>query len=217
MSAFIPGLPTLPLGSATPIIATVASEALSSLLWQASQLPPSWGVFDSDGNQVVTPDSVLEFTHRPGSDIPTFPVQGGSFASYNKVILPYPLTLRFSKSGTQSDRTQFLTDIENLYQSIKLYSVVTPERTYSSVNLQNYEVTRRGARGAFFLTEVDLYFLQIIEVTPQYTTTAVQLPNAQSDAAQPVSNVGNVSPSTPDSGTTAMGDDALGSTSAPFF
>ena len=204
--SLIPGLPNLPLGAATPAVATIASEALSSLLWQASQVPPAWGVFDSSGNQVVTPDSVIDFAHRPQSDIPTFPVQKGAFASYNKVILPFTLQLRFSKGGTESDRTQFLTDIENLYQSINLYTVITHERTYENVNLEYYEVTRRGARGAYFLTEVDLYFIQIQEVTPQYTTTAVQLPNSQSDAAQPTSNVGSVQPQNPDSQLASQGE-----------
>lgn len=211
----IPGLPNLPHGAVPPGFASIASQALASLLWQASQLPPAWGVFDSNGNQVVTPDSVVDFSHRPQSEISNFPVQKGQFASYNKVVLPFMLQLRFAKAGTQADRSQFLSDIEALYQSINLYSVITPERTYNSVNLEYYEVTRRGARGAYFLTEVDLYFIQIQEVTAQYAQNAVQLPNAQSGAAQPVSNVGSVQPQNPDSQLATQGGLALSSPPDP--
>jgi hypothetical protein len=218
----IPGLPTLPPSAATPIIATIASEAISALLWQASQSPPAWGVFDTKNNQVVSPDSILEFSHRQDSNISNFPVQEGQFGSYNKVIQPFEIQLRFSKGGTLKDRTQFLQDIDALYQSIDLYTVHTPERSYQNVNLERYEVSRRGNRGAYFLTEVDLYFIQIIEVTAQYTTTAfapppllaynpAYYPNAQSPAAQPVSNVGSVQPQLPTSQMEQMGNAALNS------
>jgi len=55
-----------------------------------------------------------------------------------------------------------------------------------------YEVTRRGARGAYFLSEVDLYFREIRTVTAAYTSTAVTTQNAQNPSAQSVTNTGNV-------------------------
>lgn len=213
----IPGIPPLPVGVATPVVALIASEAISSTLWQASQAPPAWGVFDEKYNQVLFPDSVLEFDNRREFDISNFPVQAGSFASYNKVIRPFEVQLRFSKAGTVSDREDFLNDLDDLVESLDLFNIVTPEKIYPSVNLQRYEVIRRGAQGAFFLTEVDAYFIQIIEVQAQYTTTAVQLPNAQSPAAQPQSNVGNVQPQTPSSQETAQGNSALGSVTPEFY
>ena len=195
----IPGIPQLPAGSATPVIAAIASEAISSSLWQAAQSPPAWGVFDSSGNQVLFPDSVLEFTNRQEYEVSNYPVQAGSFASYNKVIRPFEIVMRFSKAGEVTDRSDFLDDITNLVASIDLFTVVTPEVVYQNVNANRREVVRRGAKGAYFLTEVDVYFVQIIEVQAQYTTTAVQLPNAQNASAQPTSNVGTVQPQNPDS------------------
>lgn len=213
----IPGIPQLPPGVAQPTVTLLASEAISGLLWQASQSPPAWGVFDSQGNQVVTPDSVLEFANRQEYEVSNFPVQAGSFASYNKVVRPFEVQLRFSKGGSQGDRTQFLDDLDNLAASLDLFTVVTPERQYNDVNLDRYEVIRRGPRGAYFLTEVDCYFVHIIEVQPQYSTTAVQTPNAQSDAAQPVSNVGSVQPQTPGSQENQDGQAALASVSPGTF
>jgi hypothetical protein len=215
--AFLPGLPPLPPGVNQPIVSLAVSEAISGLLWQASKVPPLWGVFDANGNQVLFPDSVLEFTNRQEYEVSDFPVQQGSFASYNKVIRPFEVQLRFSVAGSVSDRAAFLTDLAALAASIDLFSVVTPERVYQNVNLDRYEVIRRGAKGAYFLTEVDAYFIQIIEVQPQYTTTAVQLPNAQSEAAQPTSSVGTVQPQTPNSQETQDGNAALGSATAGDF
>lgn len=217
MSLQIPGVPLLPLGAAAPAVTLIASEAISSLLWQAAQSPPAWGVFDGQGNQVLFPDSVLEFSNRQEYEISNFPVQAGSFASYNKVIRPFEVQLRFSKAGTQDDRSAFLQALDALASSLDLYTITTPERVYLNVNLERYEVIRRGAKGAYFLTEVDAYFLQILEVQPQYTTTAVQLPNAQSDAAQPTSNVGNVQPQTPSSQETQDGQAAMASQSPGLY
>ena len=52
-----------------------------------------------------------------------------------------------------------------------------------------------SADGAFFLTEVDVYFKQIIPVQAQYSMTALQ--NAANPSAQPVANTGAVLPQTP--------------------
>jgi hypothetical protein len=207
-----PGIPTLPPNAAFPVLTLIASEAISSLLWQASQIPPAWGVFDIFGNLVVEPDSVLEFSNRQEYEVSNFPVQAGSFASYNKVIRPFEITLRFSKGGSVNDRINFLESIAALAASLQLYTVHTPERTYTDVNLDRYEVSRRGAKGAYWLSEIDCYFVQIIQVQPQYTTTAIQLPNAQSAAAQPTSNVGTVQPQAPTSQQAQDGQSAMAST-----
>jgi len=213
----ISGLPQLPPLVGRPGITLLASEVISALLWQAAQIPPAWGVFDDAGQQVLFPDSVLEFSNRQEYEISNFPVQAGSFASYNKVIRPFEIQLRFSKSGTEDERAAFLDDLDDLAGSLNLYSIHTPERVYDDVNLDRYEVTRRGAKGAYFLTEVDAYFIQIIQVEAQYTTTAVQLPNAQSSSALPTSNVGTTPTQPPSSQQSQDGDAALNSLPSPAF
>src|ERR1700733_10590734 len=137
-----PGIPPLPPSVAVPPLILLASEAISSLLWRASLVPPAWGVFDQNGDQVLFPDSVLEFTKRQQYDLARYAVQDGSFASYNKVIEPFEITLRMSKGGTPSDRVNFLASIDALVASIALYTVVTAEATSPSVNFDRSEVTR---------------------------------------------------------------------------
>jgi hypothetical protein len=191
------GIPTLPPGVATGALALVTSAALSAagglqaFLWQSAQTPPAWGVFDANGNQVLFPDSVLDFTQRQEYDIANFPIQEGAFASYNKVIRPFEISVRFRKTANVLERQSFLQDIAGLSASLNLYTVRTPEAQYGNVNLERYEVIRHGARHAYAL-EVDCYFVQILQVTPQYTNTAVTLPNATPASAQPTDSVGNL-------------------------
>lgn len=165
---------------------------------QGANQAAAWGVFDKDLNQVLTPDSVLDFDHSAEWRVSNFPVQRGGFASYNKVIVPFEVSVRMSKAGSGvGDRAQFLADVDTIAKSLDLYTILTPERSYSNCNVTRYEVTRRGAEGAFFLTEVDLFFIQVIEVTAQYTTTAVNTQNAQNAVSKPPVNRGIVQPKAP--------------------
>ena len=86
---FFPGVPDLPrLPGRANIPLTLGIDALASLLWQATFAPPQWGVFNSSGNLVIAPDSVVDFEARSEWQVSSFPVQKGAFASYNKVIVP---------------------------------------------------------------------------------------------------------------------------------
>jgi hypothetical protein len=215
VSVQIPGIPFVPPQVTLPGVIGFATQAISSALWQAAQVPPAWGIFDDTGTLAIDPDSVLDFTNRQEYDVSQFPVQQGSFSDYNKVVKPFEVILRLKKAGSVDDRAAFLQALDALCASIDLYTVSIPERVYLSVNFTRYEVARRGAKGAYQLTEVDLYGERIIEVQAQYTTTAVQTPNAQSEAALPTSNVGNVQPQNPDSQLAQDGQLAL-STQAQF-
>lgn len=210
-----PGVPPVPRSAliAPPAGATLGSQAPSGQLWQSAQAAPVWGVFDSSGAAVVQPDSVLTFDNRNDSDMPTFPVAPNSFANYNKVFLPFEVTLRFSKAGTLADRTSFLLAIDGLWRSLDLYTVLTPERSYVNCNLQRYEVARRGSGGAYFLTEVDLYFLQVLEAEALYTSSALLTSNAQNPSAIGPANAGTVYPQTPSSSTTSIVNTGLANTS----
>lgn len=178
-----------------PNTVSLGTGALQNQLAAAQQNVFPWGVFDSSGNQTLKPDSILNLDNRNEWKLSDYPVQVGSFASYNKVIVPYEVSLRFSKGGDLGQRAAFLKSIDDIAGDTNLYSIVTPERTYLDVNITRYEVTRRGAEGAYFLCEIDVYFRQILQVTPQYSSTAANTSNAQNPAAVPPVNQGNLQPS----------------------
>ena len=207
----LPGVPAVPRppGYVNTVLA-LASNQITSLLGQSAQVQTTWGIFDSNGNQVVTPDSVVDFDNRNEWEVSSFPVQQGAFASYNKVIVPFEVSVRMTKGGTQDDRTMFLQQIAGIAGDTNLYTIMTPEQTYQNVNITRYENTRRGAGGAFFL-DVDVYFIQINQVTAQYqSSSSPQNTNGTSNAtdptAQPAVNSGNVQPQTPDSQTESAVD-----------
>lgn len=169
---------------------TLGAQAQHNL-WASAQVVPSWGVFDANGNKVINPDNVFAFSDRAEWRESDYPVQRGTFASFNKVAVPFEDMVRMTKGGSLSDRQQFLKSIDDIAGDTNLYSVRTPEKTYLNMNILRRELLRRSSEGAYFL-EVDIFFRNIIEQTPQYSSTAADTANAQNPSALPVVNQGNV-------------------------
>lgn len=217
----VPNLPGVPqvaravngaLNAALPVLGTAA--ALGSL-WRALFVSPKWGIYkqvppptpDTDGittvtvqsklTPVVTPDSILDFGYSNEYEISDYPLEEGSFTNYNKVSNPYEASVRMAKGGSESDRREFLAQIDQVLASLDLYYILTPEKTYVNANPYRQEMTRRGAGGAFYLSEVDLYFKEVRTSTPVYTNTSTGTQNAQDPSAVPVDNVGAVAGDTP--------------------
>lgn len=190
------GVPQLrrPLTQTELRVIAFVTAAISGRLWQSSKNRPRWGIYDSNNELVIEPDSFLTFDNRNEFRVSDFPVQQGAFATYNKVASPFEVMLRLSKSGSLDSRTAFLNAIDSTLRTLALFTILTPERSYTNVNLIRYEVTRRGKDGAYFLTDVDLYFREIRQVAAQYSTTQAATRNAQQPSATPPVNDGIVQP-----------------------
>ncbi len=208
MSVLFPDVPQLPgvpqlarlAGVSTASVISIGGAVLGSLFGNTlTSAQSGWGIYDSNNNLVVVADSILEFEHHPHWRISDFPVQGSgtvptSFASYNKVKLPYEARVRLCKAGTLADRQLLLSALDNAANNTALYSIVTPERTYKNADIQSYDLVRSTdgdrAPDAYFLTQVDINFIEVISVQAQYSTTALQ--NAQNPSAQPQNALGTV-------------------------
>lgn len=188
----LPGVPALPRSNLAPVLEQIAlaTPAIQSLLWQSTASAPTWGIFDSDNNLVLKPDSIVDFDYRNESAVSDFPVQEGSFANYNKVNNPYEISLRLAIGRNIGERATFLAQLDKISLSLDLYTILTLERTYRNVNITRYEVTRRGGAAAFFLTEVDIYFREIRQVSAQYVNIDSSTSGASQPGDQPLDNNG---------------------------
>lgn len=205
----LPGVPQLarPIGalaaSLPTLIRTLFAPAMPGVLFHATKSAPVWGIFDSTGAQVIKPDSIMDFSYRAEHRVSDFPIQQGQFASYNKVKVPYEAGVRMVKGSSLADRTQFENDCETVNDSLALYTIITPEKTYVGVNSIRLEFLRKEVRGAFFV-EAEMYLRQIQQVTPQYSSTtaaAASTANAFNPAAVPQQNLGLVQPAAIDAAT----------------
>lgn len=208
----LPGVPQLArLPNSPPLIVQLA--AAGAQIFRAFFTRPVWGIFkqvaetpnvteDDNGVQTVTvtpttkltpvvlPDSILEFGYKNEWNTPDYPTQDGGFTNYNKVNNPFEITLRMTKGGSVSDRTDFINQLDSIAGSLDLYQVITPEKTYKNCNIIRVEVSRRGTKGAFWLSEVDVVLKEIRIVQAQYTTTSAATANAKDASAAPTDNQG---------------------------
>jgi hypothetical protein len=139
---------------------------------------------------VLVPDSFMDFGYRQEWAVTTAPTELGGFAAYNKVNNPFEAQVRVTKGGSLRARTEFLQKLDEIARSLKLYKIVTPEKVYFGCNISRYEVTRKGAGGAYFLAEVDIFFTEIRVVTSEYTNTTFNTQVAKEASAEPIKNYG---------------------------
>lgn len=159
---------------------------------------PTWGIFDSNFNSVVTADSFMSFAFKKRTDVPTFQVQGGKLAAYNKISLPFDASIRITRGGTQADRQQLIAQLDALIASLDNFIIVTPEKSWTSANCIEYDLTRKDEGDAYFFSDVELYFQEIPTTTAIYTTTnTTSLANAQQANAQGTQNNGVLNSATP--------------------
>ncbi|MFJ3048516.1 phage baseplate protein [Herbaspirillum chlorophenolicum] len=147
--------------------------------------PPVWGIFDQDGNEVLFPDSVLGIRYRDGSRIVDYPLEQGSFESYNKVATPFDVAMSVSIGGSVERREGFLRDLAFLKQSLDLFNVITPEFTFQNVNIEAYDYERR-ARNGVSLIVVEIYMREV------RTGAVAAFSPAKSDSAQDDQKQGQV-------------------------
>jgi hypothetical protein len=152
------GLPDLPSGvNIFSDIALLTADLVS--LPSTSQA--QWGIY-LDGTPVVVADNVMTFGFRKSARLSKYPQEQGAFATYNKVVLPGEPKIKYSTGGSLADRTVFLASIEPLIQDTNLYDVVTPEATYQSYNVINYDYPR--AADSAGLIEVDVWLEEVVVV-----------------------------------------------------
>jgi len=218
----IPGLPALP-----GAIAGIFSEVVlltSDLLSGLDSAFPQWGIFDQGGNAVVIADTVLSVEYRQDFKITTAPVEQGSFASYNKVQIPFDIKIRFAAGGSAANRQEFLTSIQDIIGDTNLYDVVTPDAIYTNVNLTHQDYARSASRGLGLIV-VDVWMEEVRPANVATSAAAAQTGNTpstnpdasasfddrfsaigtpQSPAASPTANDGTVQPQTPTSAQTSF-------------
>jgi hypothetical protein len=186
---------------------------------------PRWGIFTASGApafigaqdsgllaQVIsflgpTAQSVGAVGFRSEYRISTAPQEQGAFQSYNKVQMPFDGRVTYRVGGTQAQRSSFLQQVIAAEASLDLFSLVTPEITYPSVNITHHDY-RRTASAGLTLIEVDIWVEEVrVSGTTQYTNSNTGSPSG-SDAV----NGGAVQPLSPND----VGGTSSGSPVSPF-
>jgi hypothetical protein len=136
--------------------------------------PPQYILKDEDGNQVAF-YAMMEMGMTSSSQLPSEPIEKGSFANYNRIIDPYEGTCRLALEGTESEIQQALDGLEELRKGLKKIEFIMPFATYENLMLESYDY-RRDSHSGFNLLQVDVRLKEIREVESAKTTTSVEEP-----------------------------------------
>ena len=191
------GLPSLLSGVAalTNKYSLISADAVRVL--QLFSNSTQWGIYNN-GTLAISPDSIQSLNFKNEYKISDYPQELGAFESYNKVKTPYSIKIRMSKAGTDVQRKQFLTDVENATGSLALFDTIMPERTYSNGNIISYEFVRQTTGGIGILI-IDLNIEEVrTNTTTSYTYTALA-------SGKDPSSTGAVQTQTPTSSQTPTG------------
>lgn len=150
------GLPALPAGVNvfTDAVLLVA-DAISGSIFAA----PQWGIF-LDGETVVVADNVTAFNFKKSSRISKYPQEQGAFASYNKVTVPFEPKIKFSTGGSIADKANFIASVDAISGDLNLYTVITPEVSYPSCNVIDYDYDRNHGNAG--LLEIEVWLEQVV-------------------------------------------------------
>jgi hypothetical protein len=164
----------------------------------------NWGVFAQDGTTLGDPANFSEpnpagalvsfnsFVFSKEYRTADFPVEGGRFASYNKVEMPANPIVVLAYGGSPNDRYEFLNQIQMAADGLDGYDIVTPEITYLNYSIDRYDYPRQNDRGATLLV-VRLFLKEIRTVTAKFT----QINAPKSIDAKPTKSAGKVQAAPP--------------------
>lgn len=184
----VPQYPNVPFANGVPAIFRAPTQAVfTARLLVADVLtvlrnfgPPEWGIFMANGQPAVTADSTISFDFRKEWRISDYPVEQGSFQTYNKVETPSDIRVRMAVSGAES-RGPFLASVAAMCKALDLLTVVTPDAVYPSMNAVHYDY-RREQRSGGSLIQVDVWFEEV-RVTAQTQFTNTKTPEGAANAS----------------------------------
>jgi hypothetical protein len=174
-----------------PIPAVITSDAISLI---SSALGPAWGIF-LNGVSIVDSDNVISMDARQEWVIADFPIEGGGFESYDKVLRPFDVRFRFSTGGSVAARSAMIQSIKAIAGDYNLYMFVAPDDVWENVNVSHFDYHRAAAQGNG-LFSVDVWGWQI------QLNTGGGLGNP-SDPASANPSVSSAQPGTPSAGATS--------------
>lgn len=181
----VDGVPPLTSYVASSVVLLTA-DALATAL--STVFGVQWGIF-LNGLPVLTYDSFVSFEYHQDWRISTYPIEGGSFETYDKVQTPGEIRIRIAAGGSTLNRFAMLQTIDAVMSTTELYDVATPEKIYLSYNFVRREYIREADNVG--IIAVDLVLMEVIQTaTAQFQNTATPVVAGQVSA-------GNVSTAMP--------------------
>lgn len=170
------GMPNIP-GLVAPTTLANVGLSLGGAALINAVFGKKWGVYNEFGIPIVLADSFISMSYDAAASISKYPVEQGSFASYNKVNTPSMATVTLAKGGNSVEERQvFFTQLEALLKSTISFYIITPEYVFMKYQLIGINKTRTAQNGATMLT-VNLDLEEVLEAKVDYDLEEVKQPS----------------------------------------
>ena len=139
--------------------------------------------------------SVLSMNVGGSAIASDFPVESGSFASYNKVVRPETVRVSYAVSGSAKDRLLFLGEIRDAKNNSTLLNVYMPESIgfFQNYTIINYQMNRSAEAGSnIFYIDVDLVEIREVEAKYVAKNKKAEVKEPKQVQAKPKTIVGKV-------------------------
>lgn len=169
-----------------------ASQPQMKLVQIPQAYRQTWGVYFPGAGPVFEVDSFVELKFHDKAKVSSFPTETGGFASYNKVVEAYQPKVKLAVGG-QSRMAAFMGTLYDELRTTNLYNIYTPEANYTNVTLESYSFSRTTKDGRNLLV-AELTFMQVVQVTPQYTAVTLPSPKKPKDGNKELNGKGQTVP-----------------------
>jgi hypothetical protein len=180
----VPNVPGVP-----PLLAyAAASSAITLLTGDLVTIPfslfggPQWGIFQN-GAPVVAADSIQSVDFKKEAILADYPVEEGGFETYDKVRVPFEARVRCAAGSNIGNRQGLLDSIMAIVDDLNFYDVVTPEETYTPVNVIHYDY-RRTMQNGVGLIIVYVWLREVIVAVSSSGSPTMSPQNPSSAAPQ---------------------------------
>jgi hypothetical protein len=129
-----------------------------------------WNVYKNN-NPIFDIDTCTEVDYEFKTKISTYPIENGSFTSYNKVQEPRIIKIKLAVGGSQRIQT-LIRQLETITTSVDIYDVLVPENTYQNFNIQSVHYTRTSDQGKnLLIVTLDMMEVRQINTLHGYLVT----------------------------------------------
>lgn len=188
---FIPNVPGVPalVSYVTAPIDLLVQDAINLLFGIAFD---EWTIL-LDGAPAFDFESIAKLGYRKEWVVADYPIEDGSFLSYDKVEMPYELHLKITSGGSEEERQAFIAEIDALAGTTELFTIVSPEKIYENATISKWTYLREADAGVGMIV-ADITFQEIRLSEP------ASFSNTQQPGSAGQQGVGNVqSKATPSS------------------
>lgn len=145
-------------------------------LWDMLFPGKQWGIFmPGTTESAVEVSSVFSIDIRAEARVSDYPIQTGSFTTYNKMRLPNLFSVRITQDGDETKKAMFLAWLELNCGETSFFDVVTPDNRWPKSTLVSYRIEHSARSGATML-KADCVFEQIRELPAQFSNSKIAKP-----------------------------------------